>query len=80
MNSGGNTVGLGKVPTGGELCVGGICNQGPGTIAATTFAPPPATMTAGWNSNGATPIYQSTAVVCGDKKAVTSGPASFNWR
>jgi hypothetical protein len=78
MNSGGNSVGLGKVPTGGELCVGGICNQGPGTIAATTFAPPPATMTAGWNSDGATPIYQSTAVVCGDgTKIPPTGPPSL---
>jgi hypothetical protein len=74
MNSGGNTVGLGKVPTGGVLCENGSCVQGGGTIAATTFAPPPSTMTTGWNSNGATPIYQSTAVVCGDNSTVASGP------
>jgi hypothetical protein len=77
MNSGGNSVGLGKVPTGGELCVNRSCVAGSGTIAATTFSPLPSTMTAGWNSNGATPIYQSTAVVCGDGNTVTSGPQSL---
>jgi hypothetical protein len=77
MNSGGNAVGLGKVPTGGELCVNGSCVAGNGTIAATTFSPlttGPGSMSEGWQSNGAIPIYQTTAVVCGDRKLVTSGP------
>jgi Carboxypeptidase regulatory-like domain len=77
MNSGGNSVGLGKVPTGGILCTNGSCIQGSGTIAATTFSPIPSTMSAGWNSNGATPIYQSTAVVCGDGTPITNGPTAL---
>jgi hypothetical protein len=77
MNSGGNSVGLGKVPTGGELCVNGSCVAGSGTIAATTFSPLPSTMRTGWQSDGAIPIYQSTAVVCGDGKTVNSGPQSL---
>jgi hypothetical protein len=77
MNSGGNAVGLGKVPTGGELCANGSCVQGSGTIAATTFSPPPLTMSQGWNSDGAIPIYQSTTVVCGDGNPVLSGPKSL---
>jgi hypothetical protein len=80
MNSGGNSVGLGKVPTGGELCVNGSCAAGNGTIAATTFSPlttGPGSMSEGWQSNGAIPIYRSTAVVCGDGNPVTSGPQSL---
>jgi hypothetical protein len=72
MNSGGNSVGLGKVPTGAEICetVGtppvAKCFKGSGTIAAATFNPDPGTVTAGWQNNGpGTPIFNGT-VTCGD--------------
>ena len=41
LNSGGNSVGLGKVPTGAKLCVNGTCTPGPGAIAAATVSPGP---------------------------------------
>jgi hypothetical protein len=77
MNSGGNSVGLGKVPTGAELCVNGTCMQGSGNIAAATFNPDPATLSSNWKSNGATPIFPAGAVACGDGNSVVSGPASL---
>jgi hypothetical protein len=77
MNSGGNSVGLGKVPTGAELCVNGTCTQGNGNIAAASFNPDPATLTTGWQSNGAIPIFQGGTVACGDGTTVVSGPASL---
>lgn len=77
MNSGGNSVGLGKVPTGAELCVSGTCTAGSGTIAAASFNPDPATLTTGWKSDSATPIFQAGTVACGDGSTVTSGPASL---
>jgi TonB dependent receptor len=77
MNSGGNSVGLGKVPTGAELCVNGACTQGTGNIAAATFNPDPLTLSSNWKSNGATPIFPTGAVACGDGNAIVSGPASL---
>ena len=77
LNSGGNAVGLGKVPTGAALCVNGSCVAGSGTIAATTFNPDPGTLSKGWQSNGATPIFQAGTVACGDGSTVTSGPAAL---
>jgi hypothetical protein len=77
MNSGGNSVGLGKVPTGAELCVNGTCTQGNGNIAAATFNPDPLTLSSNWKSNGATPIFPTGAVACGDNSTVVSGPASL---
>jgi hypothetical protein len=77
MNSGGNSVGLGKVPTGAELCVNGTCTQGNGNIAAATFNPDPSTLSSNWKSNGATPIFPTGAVACGDGNAIVSGPASL---
>jgi hypothetical protein len=77
MNSGGHSVGLGKVPTGAELCVNGTCTQGNGNIAAATFNPDPSTLSSNWKSNGATPIFPTGAVACGDGNAIVSGPASL---
>jgi hypothetical protein len=81
MNSGGNAVGLGKVPTGAELCqlegtpAMETCVAGSGTIAATTVNPLPLSLTTGWQSNGpGTPIFQAGTVACGDGNMVTSGP------
>jgi hypothetical protein len=78
LNSGGNAVGLGKVPTGAELCVSGTCTPGSGNIAAATVNPltsGPTGLTAGWQNNGPnTPVFQAGAVACGDGNPVTSGP------
>ncbi len=60
--------GLGKVPTGAELCVNGSCVAGSGTIAATTFNPLPSGVTNGWQNNAATSIFQASTVACGDGK------------
>jgi hypothetical protein len=79
MNSGGNAVGLGKVPTGALLCkpVGTppveTCAQGPGTIAAATVNPAPQGLSTGWQSNG--PIFQAGTVTCSD--ASPCATASF---
>jgi len=74
LNSGGNAVGLGKVPTGAEICVQGSCRAGSGTIAAATFTPDPGQLSAGWQNNGPnTPIFQATNVICGD-----GNPATIN--
>jgi hypothetical protein len=86
MNSGGNAVGLGKVPTGAELCqlegtpAMETCVAGSGTIAATTVNPLPLSLTTGWQNNGpGTPIFQAGTVACGDGNTVNSGfgPASL---
>jgi hypothetical protein len=72
MNSGGNAVGLGKVPTGAILCVQGNCVPGSGSIAATTFNPDPGSVTTGWQNNGpTTPLFQG-AVICGDGNPVAN--------
>jgi len=79
LNSGGNAVGLGKVPTGAQICVGGVCTAGSGTIAAATVNPDPSTLTPGWQNNGPNnPVFQAGVVACGDGiNAVTSGPQSL---
>jgi Carboxypeptidase regulatory-like domain len=80
MNSGGNAVGLGKVPTGAQLCVGGVCQAGTGTIAATTFNPSPSSVTAGWQSNGATPIFQAGTITCSDVSPCATAAFDRNLR
>jgi hypothetical protein len=68
LNSGGNAVGLGKVPSGAEICQNGTCTPGLGNIAAATVNPDPtAILTPGWQNNGPnTPIFQASTVACGD--------------
>ena len=63
LNSGGNAVGLGKVPTGATICTGTpvVCTAGSGTIAAATVNPDPVQLTAGWQSNGAIPIFPASS-------------------
>jgi hypothetical protein len=80
MNSGGNAVGLGKVPTGALLCVGGVCQQGTGTIAAATFNPSPASTKAGWLNNTSTPIFQGGTVTCSDASPCTTASFARNLR
>jgi hypothetical protein len=68
LNSGGNAVGLGKVPTGALLCGNSGCVQGPGNIAAATISPArsgPNGLTNNWQNNGPnTPIFQGGVVTC----------------
>jgi hypothetical protein len=67
LNAGGNSVGLGKVPSGAAICVGGTCVAGSGNIAAATFIPAAAGETSGWQNNGPnTPIFNASIVACGD--------------
>jgi carboxypeptidase family protein len=79
LNSGGNAVGLGKVPTGATICVNGTCTPGLGNIAATTVNPDPGSLTTGWQNNGPnTPIFQASVVACGDGiNAVVNGPTGL---
>src|ERR1700737_1807298 len=71
MQLGGNAVGLGKVPTGAQICVGGVCQPGKGTIADATFTPNAGQLPAGWKNNGpTTPIFQTGTVLCGDGSTV----------
>ena len=72
LNSGGNGVGLGKVPTGAALCTNGTCVAGTGTIAAATINPLTADLSNGWVNNGpGTPVF-SGVVACGDGNPVTN--------
>ena len=81
MNSGGNAVGLGKVPTGALLCVGANCVQGPGTIAAATVNPSKGALTAGWQNNGpGTPIFQASTVECSDSSPCATAAFDRNLR
>jgi carboxypeptidase family protein len=66
LNSGGNAVGLGKVPTGALLCFTATnCVQGPGNIAAATFSPDQSGLTANWIANGPnTSLFQGGQVQC----------------
>lgn len=71
MQLGGNAVGLGKVPTGAQICnVAGAppvttCVPGLGTIAAATVTPDAALLSAGWLNNGPnTPIFPANSVSC----------------
>jgi hypothetical protein len=79
LNSGGNGVGLGKVPTGAEICVNGTCRPGSGTIAAAVVNPGPANLSKGWQNNSldtpgtpGTPIFSAT-VACGDGTLDSTG-------
>ena len=74
LNSGGNGVGLGKVPTGAEICVNNKpCVAGSGTIAAATVNPDPGNLTTGWQNNSpTTPVFSAT-VACGDGTLDTTG-------
>jgi hypothetical protein len=73
MNSGGNAVGLGKVPTGAALCENGSCVAGSGTIAATTVNPLKGALSSGWQNNGPnTPVFQAGVIACGDGSTITS--------
>jgi hypothetical protein len=79
LNSGGNNVGLGKVPTGASLCLGPgttNCTTGPGNIAAATITPSTAGLTANYTSNGATPIFAGGQVTCSPSAQCST--ASFN--
>jgi len=72
LNSGGNAVGLGKVPTGAAICTNGNCVPGTGTIAAATVNPDTGQLSTGWQSNGATRIFQAGVVACGDGSTITN--------
>jgi hypothetical protein len=72
LNSGGNAVGLGKVPTGADICENHTCFAGSGNIAAATFNPDPSKVTAGWRSNGSIPIFSAGVIACGDGMTVTN--------
>jgi hypothetical protein len=52
--------GLGVVPTGAQLSVGGVPISNSGTIASGTVSPSTANLTTGWQSSGATPIFAGT--------------------
>ena len=93
LNSGGNAVGLGKVPTGALLCEGGVCTQGLGNIAAATVTPVnkgPNSLTTGWQNNSlptsstpGTSVFPQLPVSCGDGNPVAAlnnakpGPCSI---
>jgi hypothetical protein len=73
LNSGGNAVGLGKVPSGAEICVATNCVAGTGNIAAATFAPLAGNLSTGWQNNGPnTPIFAAGIVACGDGSTVAT--------
>ena len=74
LNSGGNSTGLGKVPTGAEICVNAKpCVPGSGTIAAASVNPDPHNLSLGWQNNSpTTPIFNAT-VACGDGTPDTTG-------
>jgi hypothetical protein len=73
LNSGGNAVGLGKVPTGAAICVSGSCVAGTGNIAAATFNPTKSSINTGWQSDNAIPIFSASTVACGDGNAIPAG-------
>jgi hypothetical protein len=80
LNSGGNSVGLGKVPSGADICVGTVCTAGNGNIAAATYNPDPSGLTLGWQSctsapcsNAPIPIFSGGAVACGTSVAIPAG-------
>jgi hypothetical protein len=67
LNSGGNGVGLGKVPTGAEICINTKpCVPGSGTIAAAVVNPDPGNLSKGWQNNSPTTPIFNAAVTCGD--------------
>jgi hypothetical protein len=76
LNSGGNAVGLGKIPTGAAICESGTCVAGTGNIAAATFNPTKSSVTGGWTSDGVTPIFNASIVACGDGNPVSGYPST----
>jgi len=80
LNSGGNSTGLGKVPTGAEICINNKpCVPGSGTIAAASVNPDPANLSKGWLNNSldtpgtpGTPVFNAT-VACGDGTPDSTG-------
>ena len=86
LNSGGNAVGLGKVPSGADICINAICTSGTGNIAAATFNPVASGMTTGWQScasapcgNAPTPIFSAGTVSCGDGTKIPATGASGSY-
>ncbi len=78
MQSVGNASGLGKIPSGAQICVAGSCVPGRGNIASATVSPDPGTLSNGWKNNSpGTPIFHGGVVACGDGNPVTSGPPSL---
>jgi Carboxypeptidase regulatory-like domain/TonB dependent receptor len=64
MSSGG---GLGTVPTGAQLFVGTTQIQNIGTISGAEVNPSTSSLSAGWQSNGATPIFAGAGqLTCSD--------------
>jgi len=64
MSSGG---GLGTVPTGAQLFVGPTQIQNIGTISGAEVNPSTSSLSAGWQSNGATPIFANAGqLTCSD--------------
>lgn len=81
LNSGGNAVGLGKVPTGAQLCVGAVCTQGLGNIAAATVTPSKSSINTGWQSAGAIPVFQGASQVqCSDTAPCSTAAFDRNMR
>ena len=77
LNSGGNAVGLGKVPSGADICISANCVAGTGNIAAATFIPVASGLTTGWQSctsapcgNAPIPIFSAGTVACGDNTKI----------
>ncbi len=66
----GNLVGLRTVPSGAINCYNGSCDSPSGSIAVTQFSYGGALLnnvSNGWKNNGPnTPVFPSTALVCGD--------------
>lgn len=69
MSTGG---GLGTVPTGALLNVGGTSIPNNGTITGGSVNPTTSSLTTGWQSNGATPIFASAGqLTCSDSAPCT---------
>jgi hypothetical protein len=84
LNSGGNSVGLGKVPTGAQLCftpAPSSCVQGPGDIAAATISASTSSVTNGWENNGpGTSIFNGGTVTCSPTATCSSAGFDRNLR
>lgn len=72
MSTGG---GLGTVPTGALLSVGGVPIQNIGTISGAEVNPSTSSLSAGWQSNGATPIFAGAGQLTCSDSAPCSIPA-----
>jgi len=80
LQLGGNSVGIGKVPTGADICVYGNCVAGSGTIAAASIVPPTSPtsgLSLAWQNEGPNSPIFSAAVACGDGNLVKTGPADL---